>query len=90
MGSFICGKSVVEMEWMKTLILQSETDMTLRGDIYAGSYKGEVIFIHQPMIMSCLACVIYDCDGNQLSTATMDHEEIILNMAPRNRIYSPL
>lgn len=88
MASLRCGKSATEMEWLRRLVQQAKSDPALNGDIYAGAYDGEVIFIHQPMIMSCLACVIYDCDGNRLDMVTLDHEKLRLNMEARNLIYS--
>src|SRR5688572_19182391 len=87
MACITCGKTPSEMQWLKALILQSEVDMSLRGNIYRGYYDTQVIIIHQPMIMSCLACVIYDCDGNRLDTSVMDHEKIRLNMDSHNLIY---
>lgn len=87
LASMRCGKSVSEMQWLQDLIKLGEADMAKRGDIYAGSYDDQVIFIHQPLILSCLACVIYDCDGNKLDSSTMDVNKIILSMEPKNRIY---
>jgi hypothetical protein len=87
MGSMMCGKTMGQMQWLKELVVQSETDMALMGDIYAGSVDGQIIFIHQPMVMSCLACVLYDCDGNKIESHTMDHEKLRLIMRQENRIY---
>jgi hypothetical protein len=84
----MCGKPTEEMTWLEALIQQSETDMAMRGDIYAGVVEGRMLFIHQPMVMSCLACVIYDCDGNRIEASTLDHEKLRLIMGPENRIYN--
>ena len=86
-ASMRCGKNVSEMQWLQDLIKLGEADMAKRGDIYAGSYDGQVIFIHQPAILSCIACVIYDCEGNKLDPATMDLQKIQFTMESKNRIY---
>lgn len=86
-GSWMCGKTMNEMEWLRLLIVESETDMAKRGDIYAGKVDGRMLFIHQPAVMSCLACVVYDCDGNKLDTSTMDHEKLRTIMQSQNRIH---
>lgn len=86
-ASMRCGKNVSEMQWLQDLIKLGEADMAKRGDIYTGSYDGQVIFIHQPAILSCLACVIYDCEGNKLDPSTMDLQKVQFNMESKNRIY---
>lgn len=75
------------MLWLHALVQQMETDKSLSGDIYAGYAEGRIMFVHQPLIMSCLACIVYDCDGNRIDTATLDHEKIRLILKPQNRIY---
>lgn len=86
-GAFMCGKKPAEMLWLKDLITKAKTDMSQNGNIYRGFYDGEVIFIHQPMIMSCLACIVYNCDGKKLDPATLDHEKLRLNMSAENLVY---
>ena len=88
-GSILCKKSVDEMEWLKTLLQQSEADPALRGDIYAAPIDGTIIFVHQPLIMSCLACVLYDCDGNRIAAGSIAPEKLIAGMKPVNLIYRP-
>ncbi len=87
LGAVMCGKKPMEMMWLRDLVKKAQTDMALNGNIYRGYYDGQVIFIHQPMIMSCLACIIYDCSGNKLDPATLDHEKIRLNMTRANVVY---
>jgi hypothetical protein len=88
MAGLHCGKNVAEMQWLQDLIKLGETNMAKRGDIYVGSYDGQVIFVHQPVILSCLACIIYDCQGNKLDPSAMDLQKVVLNMESKNRIYS--
>ena len=87
LGRWLCQKSAAEMAWLSTLVHQVQTDMALNGDIYAGSIDGQVMFVHQPLIMSCLACVVYDCDGNRIDTSTIDHQKLGTIIKPQNRIY---
>jgi len=75
------------MVWLANLIESVKKDPSLQGNIYRGSYDDYVIFIHQPAVLSCLACIVYDCDGNKLDISTMDHEKLRLHMRPHNIVY---
>lgn len=86
-ASLRCAKSTSEMTWLQELIDKVKNDATQLGDIYAGKYGDQVVFIHQPIVMSCLACVVYDCDGNRLDIATLDHEKLRLLINNWNVIY---
>lgn len=84
----LCEKSAVEMQWFKTLLHQAATDESLRGDIYAVPVDGNILFAHQPWLMSCFGCVLYDCGGNKIDMATVDHEKVVAGMTADNRIFS--
>lgn len=84
-----CQKPAGEMEWFQSLLLRMETDAGLRGDIYAVSIDGNLIFIHQPAIMSCLGCVLYDCSGNKIAASAVDPKKVIAGMKEENRIFYP-
>lgn len=84
-----CNKKPGEMAWLQNLIHLAKTDPSLMGAIYTGQHQGRVVFIHQPVVMSCLACVVYDCDGNKLDTSTLDHESLRLLMDRWHKIYAP-
>jgi hypothetical protein len=86
----LCGKSAAQMQWLADVIRESETDITLKGDIYALSVDGKIMFVHQPMISSCLACVLYDCEGNRLPSSTVDHAQIVEGMRQSTKIYSAI
>ncbi len=60
----------------------------LRGDVYAIKLDGRIIFLHQVWVVSCLACNLYDCDGNKIQPSTIDVEKLVAGMVPANRIYS--
>lgn len=85
----LCNTSSEDMQWLKTLVQKSETDYSLRGSIYAVPFDGRIIFVHQPFIMSCYACVLYDCQGNKIDVATIDREKLRKGMKPANLIYNP-
>jgi hypothetical protein len=40
--------------------------------------------------MSCLACVLYDCNGNRIDVSTIDREKLREGMNPSSRIYTLL
>lgn len=82
-----CGKTPDEMEWFDNLLRLAGTDDALRGDIYVTSIDGNIVFIHQPLIMGCLACVLYDCDGNKIPPEDFDHEKLRVGMTTANRIF---
>ena len=61
-----CDTSKKQMEWLRVLIEESKNS-TQRGDFYIIETGQTSVIIHQPIIMSCMACIQYDCQGNQLS-----------------------
>ena len=75
-----CGKSQAEMQWLGTLIENAKTNTGQMGDIYAVPYDGNTFFIHQPVAMSCLACLVYDCSGNRIDIATIDTQKLTRGM----------
>lgn len=87
LAGFYCGKSTAEMQWYSQLLDDMEKNVGLRGDIYVATIDGNVVLIHQPIVMSCLACVLYDCEGNKIDMATMDHEKLRLEMTFENRVF---
>lgn len=86
----LCNASSEDMQWLKTLVQKSETDYSLRGPMYAVPFDDRIIFVHQPFIMSCYACVLYDCQGNKIDVSTIDREKLRKGMKPANLIYNPV
>ena len=84
-----CGQSPSKMDWLRDLIKSSEQDVSFSGNIYAVTVDGDVIFIHQPAVMSCMACVMYDCDGNRIDRSAVDPQKVADAMRPSAVIYSP-
>jgi hypothetical protein len=83
----LCGVSREEMRWLGDLIDEMETDVALQGNIYGIYTSSGVVFIHQPFIMSCLACVGYDCKGNRIASPTHLSKQIVNGMKRENIIY---
>ncbi|MBT1700209.1 hypothetical protein KK083_25195 [Fulvivirgaceae bacterium PWU4] len=82
-----CGKSQAEMEWLGTLIENAKTNAGQMGDIYAVPYDGNTFFIHQPVIMSCLGCYVYDCEGNLIEYTAVDRQKLLSGMNKSNLIF---
>ena len=84
-----CRQSPSEMQWLADVIEESGKDPGLKGNIYAVTVDGKVIFIQQPAIMSCFACILYDCAGNRLAPNAVDLQKVANAMSPSALIYSP-
>src|SRR5690606_40855225 len=53
-----CNVSASEMTWLGQLIEESKNDIAKEGPIYAFHSNGQGVFMVQPWIMSCLACIM--------------------------------
>lgn len=84
-----CGRPAGEMSWLNDLLERSEKDVALSGNIYAFTLDGQTIFVHQPAIMSCMGCLLYNCDGTRINQAAIDTRAVVEKMTPANLIYSP-
>jgi hypothetical protein len=83
-----CNKTSSEMFWFQGLLDKAEDEEAWQGNVYAGELNGSVIFIHQPFLVSCVACHVYDCDGNRL-TLTSDQLQLAAEqMTEQNSIYN--
>ena len=77
-----------EMPWLRDIIRQSELEAKYKGVIYAIDYSNGVAFMQQPWVSSCYACLVFDCEGNELTAASSIMEEIISGAKEENIIYS--
>lgn len=84
-----CDSPKSEMKWVSDLIESSKDDPALAGPIYAFRSNGQAVFMHQPWIMSCLACILYDCDGNRLDSQTIDQEALTMGFQNLTKNYYP-
>lgn len=76
------------MSWLAAKIEEAENDVTKSGNFYAIPTSEGVVIVHQPMIMSCMGCARFDCQGN---TPTLSQQvvqnELIPGMNSSNLIY---
>lgn len=84
----VCNASRGDMQWFTTLLSGFDNQPSTQGDIYAVKHHDEIIIIHQPLVMSCLGCVLYRCDGTQILLFPVDHQELVKGMNAKNRIYT--
>ena len=84
----MCGKDAGEMQWFSALLKAGENDFAQRGDIYAIELDGNVVFVHQPMILSCVACRLYDCDGSIIQLTIDNHEKVRKGMNSARKVYA--
>jgi hypothetical protein len=89
-----CGVNdpIKELAWLKTIVDNAEKGPD-KG-LYAGTvqkvhYQEKTYFIYQKYIMSCMACLVYDCQGNKLDILADPeiHMAIIERMSEKNIIY---
>jgi hypothetical protein len=83
-----CGSSPDQLDWLHELIQRSEHEVTLQGKIYAIQVDGTTVIMHQPWIMSCLGCILYDCNGNRLDNSAVNFEKLLTGYNESNVIYS--
>ena len=83
-----CDNSTEEMSWLQDLIIHAEKNGQ-QGNIYAVHLDNETIIIHQPFVMSCLACNLYNCAGEKLDFAHHRTEELLSSLTEKNLIYNP-
>jgi hypothetical protein len=83
-----CHKTIPEMNWLEQIIVKAESEDSSKGSIYMGHLDGAVVIVYQPLIMSCLACLVYDCEGNRLSLNAQQQESVVNIMSMENKIFS--
>jgi len=77
-----------EMPWLRDMIRQAESDVSYKGVIYAIEYRNDVAFMHQPWISSCYACLVFDCEGKELTVNGTLMDEIVNGAREENIIYT--
>jgi len=88
-AAVFCNTSPGEMDWVMDLIESSKGDPALAGPIYAFRSNGQAVFMHQPWVMSCLGCVLYDCEGNRLEFGAIDQGALTEGFQNLTKIYFP-
>lgn len=84
-----CGQSPDRMQWLEKLIDASREDPALKGNIYAMTVDGAIVIVHQPAVSSCVACVLYNCNGDRIDISTVDVQAVVTSMNASTLIYSP-
>jgi hypothetical protein len=85
-----CDKTVSEMFWFQELVDKTDEEETWKGTIYAGILDGSPIILHQPFLASCMACHVYDCEGNRLTLTSQQTEIVVEQMTALNQVYSTM
>ena len=83
-----CTADQNDMEWFETLLNRMQQEVTAEGRLYMGRVDGIVYFIHQPLMMSCLACVVYDCTGTRVELSQESLPKLQSLISQDNIIYS--
>jgi hypothetical protein len=84
-----CGKSQEEMLWLSAKIGQAKNDPMMNGNFYAVSTSEGVVIVHQPVIMSCMGCGRFDCNGDASTVSPqVVVNELVPGMNSSNLIYA--
>ncbi|MBL7856735.1 MAG: hypothetical protein JNM57_03525 [Cyclobacteriaceae bacterium] len=84
-----CQTSLPAMTWLRDLIQNSQNNPHYQGDFYAVSTSMGTVIVQQPLIMSCLGCIRFDCSGNPITTIEDSRlEELMQGINSDNKIYS--
>ncbi len=81
-----------ELSWLRQIIRKAEDPQTkgeYAGTIHLVRYEDQVYIIYQKYHMSCMACLGYDCEGNQVDIISdpEKHMGIIEQMSQKTVIY---
>lgn len=80
----VCASTPAEMEWLRDIVQEND------GNIYAIATSDGVVIIHQPVVMSCLACVRYTCAGVRINSVSATVQQELQNgIRNSNLIYEP-
>lgn len=88
-AAIYCASSSGQLVWLKTLMEKSHNDPNLAGRIYTFQSNGRTVFMHQPWIMSCMGCILYDCQGNRLEPDDIDQAILANGFQDLTIIYDP-
>ena len=77
-----------EMPWLRKMIRQADAEDKYKGVIYAIEFSNGVAFMHQPWLSSCYACLVFDCEGNEIPVSGSLMDEIVSGAREENIIYT--
>ena len=88
-ASTLCQASSANLAWLSDVLDKAQRGGQLEGSVYAFRYSNGVAIVHQALIMSCVACVAYDCGGQHITMTPDIHKEIASGMTDKNLILKP-
>jgi hypothetical protein len=75
------------MPWLDEKIREAQSSPSKDGSFYAITTSAGVVIVHQPIVLSCMGCLRYDCFGNTPTlTEKVITDEVIPGMVDANRI----
>lgn len=83
-----CETSRENMQWLEALLQQAGSEGTAYGNVYMIATSQGTVFVHQPVMMSCLACSTYACDGTEIPLEDpLVYDEVVPGIRPANLLY---
>ena len=83
-----CETSRENMQWLESLLIQAGSEGSAYGNVYIIQTSQGTVFVHQPLMMSCLACSTYACDGTAIPLDNpLVYDEVVPGIRPSNLLY---
>lgn len=83
-----CKASRENMQWLESLLQDAGAEGSAYGSVYMISTHEGTVFVHQPIMMSCLACRTYACDGTVIPLDDpLVHDQVIPGIRSENLLY---
>lgn len=87
-ASAACETSRDNMQWLESLLIQAGSEGPAYGNVYIIPTSEGTVFVHQPIMMSCLACRTYFCDGTEVPLDNpLVYDEVVPGMGQTNLLY---
>jgi hypothetical protein len=87
--AILCDTSSSDLAWLSEILDKAQKGGSLQGSVYAFRYSKGVAIVHQPVIMSCFPCALYDCSGTLITDRAGIEEEIVQGVKNENLILKP-
>ncbi|MCD9014987.1 hypothetical protein [Parachryseolinea silvisoli] len=83
-----CETSRENMQWLETLLVQAGSEGSAYGNVYIIPTSQGTVFVHQPVMMSCLACRTFACDGTEITLDNpLVYDEVVPGISPSHLLY---
>jgi hypothetical protein len=87
-ASASCETSRENMQWLELLLQRAGSEGPAYGNVYMISTSQGTLFVHQPVMMSCLACSTYACDGTAIPLDDpLVYNEVVPGIRQANLLY---